>query len=163
MLLAALGATLGIAISVGLLAVAASLRARYRQRNEAREYARGLEAHVEAFAEWARRREVAEDFLRETFFRREVVLAGNDPRTPEELEADWRTTVNNIAAMMESLGASDNELNEVRGGLAGLDARDDGYGANHLRRIWNNMGVISQNLRTVNRSEPPPGPPTPPD
>lgn len=139
-----------------------SLTAPVRQRNEARDYALALEAHMREYAKWARRREIAEDFLRDTFAHREVVLAGNDPRTPEELETHWRTTVNHIAAMMEAEGASDNELHEIRGGLAGLDARDDGYGENHTRRIWNNMGVISQNLRTVNRAQPPPNPPSPP-
>jgi hypothetical protein len=134
-----------------------------RQRDEARKYARALEAHARDYAHWARRHEIADDFRWDTFLSRDAVLTEWERRTPEELETHWRTTVNHIAAMMEAEGASDPVLREIEGGLKGLDEKGDGYGEDHMRRIWNNMGVISQNLKSILRSsESAPLPPNPP-
>jgi hypothetical protein len=57
------------AFLVGLLALWLwhSATAPVRQRDEARAYASALEAHVLEYAEWTRRREIAEDFKQEVF------------------------------------------------------------------------------------------------
>jgi hypothetical protein len=121
------------------------------QRNEARSYAKNYE-------QWANRSDAVHEFLWETFLDRDQILpdGGWADRPLEELEAVWRARVDQLAGYLERNGATSDQLNEVKNGLAGLDTREDGYGADHRRRLWNNMSVIPQNVQTTRGPRPTP-------
>jgi hypothetical protein len=74
------GASVGVAawVATNVLIYGAHIAlAVKRQRDEARDYARTLGRHAHDYAEWARRREIAEDFRRETLeFARNVFDGG---------------------------------------------------------------------------------------
>ncbi len=151
-----LAALIGLAVAV-VAAFAVSgyyaLRAPYRQRKEAREYARALETHVREYAEWARRREIADDFRRETLEHVRVIGDGQERRSASELDHDWRATVANVIAQLLAHGASDNTqaLIEIDAQLRVLDAKEDGYGDDEIARIRNSMATTSWNVWSAMR------------
>lgn len=158
---------IGFAVTaVALLSISGyyALRAPYRQRKDARDYARALETHVHEFARWARRREIADDFRRETLEHVRSIADGNDPRRAAELDHHWRTIVAGISGQLREYGADDNAQAqiEIRGNLAALDAKEDGYGDDEVARVRNSMAAGCQNVWSAIRSEAPPTAPAPP-
>jgi hypothetical protein len=131
-----------------------SATAPIQQRNEARDYARALEAHARDYAQWARRREIAEDFRRETFEHAHQIIEGYDRRSAAELDQHWRATVANVAGQLREHGARDDAqtLIEIRSNLAALDAKEDGYGDDERARIRNSMLTLCQNVWSATRS-----------
>jgi hypothetical protein len=140
-----------------------SAAAPVRQRDEARTYARALEAHVHEYAEWARRREIADDFRRETLELACSVSEGNWHRSASDLDTHWRGNAAAAQAQLREHGAGDDVTGEIDRQLEALEAREDGYGDDEIRRIVNNMQTACQNVWSLTRSQDmPPTAPTPP-
>ena len=140
-----------------------SATAPVRQRDEARRYAHALEAHAHEYAEWARRREIVDDFRRETLEFASSVFAGSWNRPAAELDAYWRANAAAVQAQLREHGASDDVSGELDHQLTALDAKEDGYGDDEIRRIAGNMQSACQNVWTLTRShDTPPTAPSPP-
>jgi hypothetical protein len=144
-------------------AVVAWLRAPRVQRDQAREYARALETHVHEYAEWARRREIAEDFRRETLEFARSVSEGNWHQSASDLDMHWRGNAGAVQGQLREHGADGDVTGEIDRQLAALDAKEDGYGDDEIRRIVNNMQTACQNVWTMTRAhDTPPIAPNPP-
>lgn len=140
-----------------------SAAAPVRQRDETREYAHALEAHAHEYAEWAKRREIADDFRRETLEFAGAVFAGNWKQSAAELDAHWRANAASVQAQLREHGASDEVTGELDRQLAALENKEDGYGDNEIRRIAGNMQSACQNVWGLTRShDTPPTAPSPP-
>jgi hypothetical protein len=161
----------GVATAVFLAGLAAlwlwhSATAPVRQRNEARAYACALEAHARDYAQWARRREIGEDFKREMFEHFNYTGTEHDPRTVDDVKAEWKQRARVAVMQLRDVGASDAITNEIDLGMVAFEraseSRDDGYGDDDLRRVKQNMLTVSGNVWAASRGEPPPYPPEPP-
>lgn len=144
-----------------------SATAPVRQRDEARTYVRALDAHLHEYAEWARRREIAEDFRRETLDFARSVFEGNWQQSASALETHWRTNAAATQAQLREYGAADDVTSEIDRQLAALEAameaKEDGYGDDDIRRIASSMQTACQNVWTLTRSQDtPPTAPSPP-
>jgi hypothetical protein len=162
---------LGVAVAAAFsIAGYYALRAPYKQRTEAREYAHALEAHARAYAEWARRRELAKDFKWDTFEDGRRLLEAEhsgDERllmgSVADEDARWRSNVASVRGQLLDSGASNKIAELLDAQLTALDAKEDGYGDNEIRRLAFNMLTACQNLHEEIRSQDlPPTPPTPP-
>jgi hypothetical protein len=132
------------------------------QRDEARKYANALEAHAHEYAEWARRREIADDFRRETLEFASSVFAGS----AAELDAHRRGNAAAVQAQLREHGASDDVTGEIDRQLAALkaamEAKEDRYGNDDIRRIASSMQAMCQNVWSLTRSQDtPPTAPSP--
>jgi hypothetical protein len=136
------------------------------QRDQAREYARALEGNLHDYAEWARRREIAEDFRREMLEFARFVFEGSWRQSATELNEQWRGTAIGTQTQLRNYGATDDVTSEIDRQLAALDAametKEDGYGDDDIRRIASSMQATCQNVWSSVRAQPPPTPPTPP-
>jgi hypothetical protein len=161
-----LAALIGLGVAVVAALVVAgyyALRAPYGQRDEARNYARALGTHVDDYAEWARRREIADDFRRETLELARSVSEGNWHQSASDLETHWRTNAAAVQSQLREYGAGADITDEIDRQLAALEARDDGYGDDQIRRVVNNMQTACQNVWTMTRAaDQPPTAPIPP-
>jgi hypothetical protein len=165
-----LAALIGLAVAFAVLALMSAFyafRAPYRQRDEAREYARALETHANDSAQWARRREITEDFRRETLEFARSVFEGNWQQSASALDTHWRTNAVATQAQLREYGADEEVTSEIDRQLSALDsameAKDDGYGDNDIRRLAANMQAACQNVWTLTRAhDMPPTAPSPP-
>jgi len=107
-----------------------------------------LEAHIQDYAQWARRREIAEDFRRETLEFARSVSEGNWHQSASDLEEHWRGNAAAVQSQLREYGAGADITDEIDRQLAALEARDDGYGDDQIRRLVNNMQTACQNVRT---------------
>ncbi len=134
-----------------------------RQRDEARGYARTLGRHAHDYAEWARRREIAEDFRRETLEFARNVFDGGWPDSASALDTHWRTNARATQGQLREHGASADVLSEFDRKMEELDAKEDPYGDDEIRRLAANMQAACQNVWTLTRAhDTPPAPPKPP-
>jgi hypothetical protein len=162
-----LAALIGLGVALGVtLAISGfyAVRAPSKQRDEAREYARDLEAHAHAYAQWARRREIAYDFRHDTLndldrFRPEAeggpILMG----TLDDEETRWRGVLANIGAQMQANGSDVSAFIDAQ--IAFLDNADGAFEAGQLALIRNSMLMACQNLLAEIRQQGPPTAPTP--
>jgi hypothetical protein len=159
-------AVIGLGVAVTALALIATfyaVRAPYRQRGEARAYGQALEAHARDYARWARRREIAEDFRRETLEFARNVFEGGWPDSASALDTHWRTNAAAAQAQLREYGASVEVLGEFDQKMEELDAKEDPYGDDEIRRLAANMQAACQNVWTLTRAHdtPPTAPPPP--
>jgi cbb3-type cytochrome oxidase subunit 3 len=138
-----------------------------RRRDEAREYARDLEVHDRDDAQWARRREIAEDFRRETLEFARAVFEGNWKLSAADLDTQWRGNAAAVQAQLRENGAANDVTGEIDRQLAALEAamesKEDGYGDNDIRRIAASRQATCQNVWAHVRNEPAPTAPPPPE
>lgn len=134
-----------------------------RQRNEARSYARSLEKYTEEYRRWARRREIAEDFRRNTLEYAATIAVDGYAQAPlEELDSYWRNNADAYQSQLEGFGASSEVISEFVRQREALDTKDDNFANDERRRIRNNMMTTCQNVFLAVRDEEPPPPPAPP-
>jgi hypothetical protein len=150
-------------LALGLISGFYALRAPYRQRNEARRYGRELKEHCHELGEWARRREIADDFRRETLEFARHVSEGGWPDSPDALETHWRANAGAVRAQLREHGASPDVLDIFDLNLDALVTKDDGYGEHHIRRLVNSMQVVCQNVWGTLRAQAAPRDPPAPD
>ena len=144
-----------------------SATAPVRQRNEARAYAPALESHARDYAKWARRREIAEDFRRETLDFACSVFERNWRQSASDLDADWRANAAATQAQLREYGADEDTTSEIDRQLSAMgsamEAKDDGYGDDDIRRIASSMQTTCQKVYTLTRThDMPPTAPSPP-
>jgi hypothetical protein len=170
---ALLGAIIGIGVAwlvPTLWAVAVAFAGPLKQRDETREYARALEAHARAYVEWARRRELAEDFRWTTMEDGRRLMDARSTGgerylmgTVSDEDVRWRSNIASIRGQLLEHGASENVAAVLDVQLTALDAKDDGYGDDELGRLGASMFATCQNLHEeVRRRDAPPTPPSPP-
>jgi hypothetical protein len=159
-----LAALIGLGIALGVtLAISGfyAVTAPSKQRDGAREYARDLEAHAHAYAQWARRREIAYDFRHDGLedARRLSDESGVMLSLAYE-EERWRTMLGAISGQMQANGADVSGFMEAQ--LAFLDNADGAFKDGQLALIRNSMLMACQNLLAEIRQQGPPTAPTPP-
>jgi hypothetical protein len=159
-----LAALIGLGVAIVAAFVVAgyyALRAPRRQRDEARGYARALESYAEGLSQRAARRELADDFRRETLEFARAVFEGNWHQPASALDTHWRQNASAMRALLLDRGAGDDVAAEFDRQLEVLDAKDDGYGDDEIRRLASSMQSTCQNVWSLVRGEPPPTAPTP--
>jgi hypothetical protein len=148
-LLGALAGLIGAVIAALAVAGAFAALAPRKQRKEAREYAKALEAHVQDYAQWARRREIAYDFRHDTLMdvRRLSSEVEGGPLlmgSVADEEARWRATLTQIGAQMTQNGADASAF--MASQLGFLDNTDGAFEGDDIARIRNSMLSACQNL-----------------
>jgi hypothetical protein len=138
----------------------AGLHAPIVQRDQAREYARALEAHIHAYAQWAARREIGYRFRHDTFEDLKRIAGGQLMGSLSDEEDRWRNLLTQACTQMEDNGADLSAF--LEGQLTQLDDPDGLYGGNDEARIRNSMLSACQNLLAEMLNQPPPTPPAPP-
>jgi hypothetical protein len=75
----------------------------------------------------------------------------------------WRGNAGAVQGQLREHGADGDVTGEIDRQLAALDAKEDGYGDDEIRRIVNNMQTACQNVWTMTRAhDTPPIAPNPP-
>jgi hypothetical protein len=142
-------------------AILAARPAPIRQRNEARNYARDLEAHAREYAEWATRREMADDFKFNTLEEARNMDQWNLP--PADIEERWRANATAFRNQIADRGAGPEVTGEIDRQLEVLERREDPYGDNVIGRVRGSMMATCQNVWGHVRAEQAPTPPAPPE
>lgn len=104
-------------------AILAAMPAPIKQRDEARKYAHEQEAHAREYAEWATRREMADDFKFNTLEEARSMDQWNLP--PAEIEERWRGNAAVFSRQIVDHGAGPEVTGEIDRQLEALERRED--------------------------------------
>jgi hypothetical protein len=125
-------------------AILAAMPAPIKQRDEARKYAHEQEAHAREYAEWATRREMADDFKFNTLEEARSMDQWNLP--PAEIEERWRGNAAVFSRQIADHGAGPEVTGEIDRQLEALERREDPYGDNVIGSVRNSMLSTCQNV-----------------
>jgi uncharacterized membrane protein YccC len=162
---ALLAAIIGLAVAIAAAFAIAGwygLRAPRRQRDEARKYARDLENYARDLRQAIDRHQIADDFMHDTLEFARLVFGGGWPHSAADLDAHWRGNASATRSLLLDRGAAEEVAAAFDRQLATLDAKDDPYGDDEIRRVAASMQTTCQNVWSLVRREPLPTPPTPP-
>lgn len=133
-----------------------------KQRDEARKYAHEQEAHAREYAEWATRREMADDFKFNTLEEARSMDQWNLP--PAEIEERWRDNAAVFSRQIADHGAGPEVTGEIDRQLEALERREDPlWGQRDWKGEKQHAVHVSKRVGGAVRAVPAPTPPAPPE